>query len=397
MPELLSNIADRDWEGFVPISAYRINEADVVRFLGLLANVERMPSYRHRYIMEAMMRGDMAFAQRGEGLSEVVTTTSFPALFGFTLERAILARYRAAVADWRTYCAVGTLPNFNAGELHKVMGNDDLLPRVGEKGEYLVAPTSTGYYSRRVYKYGRQFDISWEALVNDALDAFGDVPQRMADAVTYTRAYNVTDLYASAAGPDVLLFGAPIVDAADGNNVTNLGALPLTIANLETTLELMSLQVDPLGRPLSVRGVHLVVPPSLEFTARQILTSANKMWTESAGGGAVPYPTTNVLSQIGMQLHVDPILPIIDVSGNRFGTWYVFANPAQGKAMQMDFLRGHEDPEICMKASDKVTTGGAMISPFAGDFATDNVFYRVRDVHGGTRLDPRYCYAQVSA
>jgi len=205
----------------------------------------------------------------------------------------------------------------------------------------------------------------------------------------------VTSLYAAAAGPNALLFGAPITDV-DGQNVTNQGVLPLTIANLETTLSLMAAQTDVNGEPIAVRGVHLVVPPPLEFMARQILTSSLKQWTEGAVGVPVPYPTTNVVSQLGMQLHVDPFLQVVDVSATNDTTWYVFADPAQGKAMQMDFLSGYEEPEICMKASDKVAVTGAPLSPFSGDFATDNVFYRVRCVHGGTQLDPRFAYAQVA-
>lgn len=375
MPEFLQLM--ENWDGFAPVHSRKISEASVARLLDLVANTSRMPAHRQEYL-----------------LKEVITTSDFPALFGFTLERDLLARYRAVTADWRAYCAVGTMPNFNAGELHKVMGNDNLLPRVAEKGEYLVGPVSSAYYSRRVYKYGRQFDISWEALINDALGAFADLPQRMADSVVYTRAYNVTDLYASAAGPDVGLFGAPIVDV-DAQAITNLGALPLTIANLETTLELMAMQTDVNGRPLGIRGKHLVVPPALEMTARAILTSAFYTYAAVAVA-AVPLPTVNVVSQLGIQLHVDPLLPVIDLSGNRNGTWYLFADPSEGKAIQMDFLRGNEDPEICMKSSDKVLIGGGEASPFSGDFATDNVFYRVRDVHGGTRLDPRYAYAQVA-
>ncbi|MEE9401246.1 MAG: Mu-like prophage major head subunit gpT family protein [Dehalococcoidia bacterium] len=388
MPQLLQQT--EDWAGFSPVKAHRIREADAARLVNFLANTDRLPAYRHRYEMERLMRGH---AQ----LSEVITTSTFPSLFGFTLERAMIARYRAATTDWRSYCAVGTMPNFNQGEAHKVQGNDSLLPRVNEKAEYRVAPVVDGHYHRRVYKWGRQFDISWEAMINDSMNAFGDVPARMADAVTYTRAYNCTDLYVSAAGPDALLFGVALADIADLQLITNLGALPLTILNLEATMELMAAQTDVQGRPLNIRGVHLVVPTTLEFTARQILTSATKMWIDQAGGaGPVPYPTNNIIAQVGIQLHVDPLINVIDLSQNQ-NTWYLFAEPSQGRAIQMDFLRGHEDPEICMKASDKVTTAGALISPFAGDFATDNIFYRVREVHGGTRLDRRYCYAQVSA
>jgi hypothetical protein len=274
-----------------------------------------------------------------------------------------------------------------------VYGNDNLLPEVVEKGEYLVADEGTGHYHIQLKKYGRQFDISWEAVINDSMGAFADMPSRFADAAIRSEARAVTDLYASAAGPDVGLFGAPIADV-DGQNVTNLGALALTAGNLQITLALMASQTDPNGEPISVRGVHLVVPPALEYTMLAIMNSP--LLQQIAG--AVGLPTTNIIPQLGLKGHVDPYLPVVDASGNRNGTWYLFAEPSQGAALEMAFLQGYESPEICMKASDKVAVGGgAALSPFTGDFATDNVFYRVRHVFGGTRLDPRYAYAQVSA
>jgi hypothetical protein len=372
MAEFLSLM--EKWDGYVPVRNAGLNESAVARFIDLMANAEHMPAHRQDYL-----------------LREVVTTSDFPSLFGFTLERDLLARYRAVVPDWQAYCARGTLPNFNQAELHKVQGNDTLLPEVSEKGEYLVAQMVDAHYHRQVKKFGRQFDISWESIINDALSAFSDLPQRFADAVVYTRAYNATGLFAVAAGPNPLLFGAgATITDVDGQVITNKGVLDLTIGNLQITLDLMASQTDVNGRPLGIRGTHLVVPNLLELTGRAILTSTLILSTAAA-----PIPNANVLSQMGLQLHVNPLLPVIDTSGNRNGTWYVFADPSQGKAIQMDFLRGNEDPEICMKASDKVTVGGGSLSPFSGDFATDNIFYRVRDVHGGTQLDPRYVYAQV--
>ena len=137
---------------------------------------------------------------------------------------------------------------------------------------------------------------------------------------------------------------------------------------------------------------HLVVPPVLEYTARQILTSATKQWTEGAVGTPVPYPTSNVISQIGLQLIVDPWLPILDADNGATG-WYLFANPTDIAAIGYGYLVGHERPEICMKASDKVAVGGGPISPFEGDFATDNVFYRVRLTFGVVKMDWRASFA----
>lgn len=374
MPEMMELLDD--WKGYVDIRAKQFSEADIARTIDLLQNAARMPSHRWEYM-----------------LREAITTDDFPYLFGQVVDRQLLALYKVAVTDWKSYFKMGTAKDFNLWRSHKVQGNNNLLPLVAEKGEYLVQPVSESRYTGQVYKRGAQFDISWESLINDSLGAFSDIPQRFAEAALYTEAYLATATYASATGPNALLFGAPITDV-DGQNVTNLGVLPLTIANLETTMQLMAAQTDVLGRPLAIRGIHLVVPPQLEFTARQILTSTLKMWTESAGGAATPYPMTNVVSQMGLQLHVDPILPIIDVSGTGDTTWYLFADPRQGAAMEFRYLRGHESPEICMKSSDKVTVGGAAISPFAGDFATDNIFYRVRVVCNGNQLDPRFAYAQ---
>ena len=365
------------WDGQVPLGSTSVDESKVAKLIDLLANKDRRPRNQHEYL-----------------LKEVITTSDFPTLFGVAIDREMLANWRANLGDWRAYTKVARLPNFNRHERHKVYGNDNLLPRVVEKGEYLVADVGTGAYYNQVRKYGRQFDISWESLINDSMGAFSDLAVRFATAAQRTVARTATGLYSSATGPNALLYGAPIADV-DGQNVTNLGVLPLTIANLQTTLGLMAAQTDPNGEPISVRGVHLVVPTALEFQARSILTSALQQWTEVGAGGGIPVPTTNIVPQLGIQLHVDPYLSVVDVTAAGVTTWYVFAEPSQGAAIEMAFLSGYEDPEICMKASDKVALGSfAGMSPFSGDFATDNVFYRVRLVVGGTQLDPRYTYAQ---
>lgn len=379
MPEFMKLM--ENWQGYVPANDQAIDEAALAQLVDLVANKPRLPAHRHEYLMR-----------------EVITTSDFPNLFGVAIERQILARYRSAQADWRSWFKVSRLPNFNVHRRHKVQGNDTILPEVPEKGEYYVAPMSDSYYTIQLKKYGRQFDISWEALINDAMGAFSDIPQRFADAVINTQAFLATSTYSSATGPNAALYGAPIADV-DGQNVTNLGNLPLTIQNLETTLELMTMQTDINGTPVRVRGVHLVVPPALELTARQILSSPNKSWhyggDDEAFAVAGPMPTTNVVPQYGLQLHIDPWLPVVDSSGYVNFTWYLFADPAMGAAVEAAYLTGYEDPEICMKASDKVAIGGgAGLSPFSGDFATDNIFYRVRMVFGTTQLDPRFTYAQ---
>ena len=380
--ELMEN-----WDGYHPLPISRLNEAAMARVVDLITNAQGLSRRRHQALLE-----------------EAVTTSDFPVLFGGILDRQMLAIYSAALPEWRRYCPVGTLQDFRVATYHKVQGNQELLPLVHEKEEYPSTAMTEGSYSRRLFKYGRQFDISWEALINDAMDAFGDLPTRFANAALYTEAWSVTALYCGATAPNSALFGAPITDPADGQSVTNLGTLPLNIANLQTTLGLMASQTDVQGRPLGIRGVHLVVPPLLEFTARQVLTSAQVQQVDTAGAANtststvfIPLPTTNVLPQMGLQLHVDPLIPVVMPVAAANRTWFLFADMAQGKWGQLDFLRGHETPEICMKASNKVSLTGAPLGSFEGDFDTDNILWRVRHVLGGATLDPRYAYAQVGS
>lgn len=364
------------WDEYSPVRGRSISEAAIARTMDLITNRAGHAPHRWKYL-----------------LGEAVTTSDFPQLFGQVLDREVLARYKVAVADWKAYFRIKTLTDFRTVRRSRVVGSDNRLPEVTEKGEYLVGEVLDCYDEYSLSKYGRQFDISWESTINDDMGAFEDIPERMANAAIRTEAFNATGTFVAATGPHTSLFGDTIEDC--GQDVTNLGTLPLTIANLEATLELMAAQTDPNGEPILVRGHHLVVPPALEFTARQILTSTFKQWVELGGaGGPLPFPTSNVVSQVGLILHVDPYIPVIDVSGNQATTWYLFGDPPQGAAMEFGYLRGHETPEICMKSSDKVSVGGAALSPMSGDFATDNVFYRVRIIKGSTQLDPRFAYSQ---
>lgn len=380
-------------EGMVPVRGLPLSEARLARFNDVLTSEPG----RISWALESCRRGYPV------DIAEGVSTGDFPTLFGALVDRELIAAYRANVPDWRPYIATGTVPNFNTHEKHKVTGQDTILPQVAEHGPYLEEPSVTGHYHRRVYKWGRRFGISFESVINDSMGAFRDIGGKFLTAVLRTEARNATLTFVGAAGPAAALYGNPIADV-DGQNVTNVGVLALSITNLATTLRLMSEQTDANGEPISVAGVHLVVPPALEMTARQILTSAYVQQVDTTGGANavapvyLPLPTANVLPQMGLQLHVNREIPRVDISGNGNGTWYVFGDPSEGAAAQLDYLSGHEAPEVCMKASNKISLGGGgLVSPFEGDFDTDDIFYRVRCIHGGASLDPRYTYAQVHA
>jgi hypothetical protein len=74
----------------------------------------------------------------------------------------------------------------------------------------------------------------------------------------------------------------------------------------------------------------------------------------------------------------------------------VVADTSNGTAAQMNFLAGHEAPEVVMKAPNKSSVQGGMGSPMDGDFESDTLRWRVRHVLGGVQVDPRMAYAQAA-
>jgi len=374
---IFTEMGFEEWKGWAPVPRKEFTESQIAAAIDLIDNKARLLPHRHEYAMK-----------------EAITSTTFPTLFGVIVDREMMARYQDVPQTWQAFTKQGTLSNFNQGTRNRMNGGTDPLPRLSDKGEYPVMQQSTTRYTRQVYPRGKQFDISWMALINDGMGAFDDIPVVMGRAAANTEAWEVASLIASATGPNALLFGTPIADV-DLVNVTNLGGLALSGPNLQTTMAAMAGQTDRHGMAMRIRPRHLVVPQALEITARTLLTSNLNVATESAGGALTLTPSLNILPQMGLQLHVFDWLDYIDVSGNVDTTWYLFGELTQCPAIGFDRLLGHEGPKVCMKASDKVAVGGGGYSPYDGDFATDNVFYRVRVCQGGNYLDPRGAYAQV--
>jgi len=92
------------------------------------------------------------------------------------------------------------------------------------------------------------------------------------------------------------------------------------------------------------------------------------------------------------RLNKDSYIPIVASSANGSTSWFLFGNPDNGRpALEMGFLRGHEEPEIFMKAPNSIRVGGG--GEDFGDFDTDSVEYKVRHIFGGTREDPKMTVA----
>lgn len=339
-------------------------------------------------------------------LKEAESTSDFPTLFGTVLERTLRAKYNLVNATWRQFVKVGTQNDFRTAWDIALYGNRKVLSPVKERGEFKTRALFDGKFTVTPRKFGNAFGLSWEALINDDMGAFADIANDLSVSATQTESQFVTALYAcndgkietfgASTGANSTLFNASGTHPIDGGTFANLGTLDLTGDNLATTITAMRTQKDFDGNPIQFGRFYLVVPAALEYTALKIL-SQNLLIATALGSTSAAATSTseNIIAKYPITLIVNPWL---DQSGYSHAAlqWYVFAEPASsgGDALVVKFLRGHETPEICQKMSDKISLGGAPISPLEGDFDSDTMQYRVRHILGGTVTDPRFAYAQ---
>lgn len=350
-------------------------------------SLHKHPNYPTMLTEAAKFVADVVKGRRTmRHLQEAMTTSDFPYLFGDILDRQVLAAYQEAPSTWSNYAKRGTVRDFRTVKRYGVYGADQVLAVVPEQKEYPNSKISEDTpYSYAVCKYGRKLPFSFETIINDDLEALTDAPTRLGRAARRTEQKFVTSLYVDANGPHASFF-----TGGNGNIITSNPALSL--AALQTGMEILSKQTDQDGEPIVIETVELVVPPALEVTAMNYLNALQIEMTEKGGTSARKIYTANWM-KTRFRLNVDYYIPIVASSANTHTSWFLFANPDNGRpALEVGFLRGYEQPQVFMKTPNATRVGGGGAAD-EYDFDTDSREYKVRHILGGSRMDPKMTVA----
>lgn len=317
------------------------------------------------------------------------TRSDFTHLMGDILDRQLLAQHQGLTPHWRSIARKGTVPDFRTVKRKTFDhgGDGTTAPEVGEGAPYPKTKFVDDGFEYAVTKKGLRWDVSFEALINDDLDAFARAPGELAGLAVDWEDIEVTNLYVDSTGPHASLFVAD----ADGQGTANI--IPsnpaFSIEALEDGFTQLTRMKRPDGRLIVIKAVKLVVPPALMVPAKNVL-NALTIEVKNHGG------TTNqtVIAQNWMkgmlELVVNPWIPQVATT-NGDTSWFMFADPDGGRsALEFGFLRGYEAPQLFKRAPDATRVGG-------GDeqfgFEDDSVAYKLRHIFGGTRLDKRYAVA----
>lgn len=355
------------------------------------ARAQRSRVYRERYLrfeegLTALMEGRDHPQVWLYKMRESMGIGDFPLLMGDSLERTLLAGYAEAPYSWSMIAKRGTLRDFRDAKRFDISGGDGTFGDAISAGEpYPEEELSESRYLIRLGKYGKRMPLFWELLINDDLGAFSDIVQRFGKAARRSEEKKVTSLYC---------VNDTMFSNGNGNivNTTNGAASNnpvLSVAGLQDAFNVFSRQLDQASEPILIEGVVLVVPPALEVTALNILNALTVEAVEAGGTSNQKIIIQNWLRS-RIRLAVAPYLPIIDTTANKHKTWFLFADPGSGRpAIEFDFLRGREQPEVFLKAPNAIRVGAGSADPLDGDFDHDQIDYKVRHVYGGAVIDPK--------
>ena len=331
-------------------------------------------------------------------VQEAMGQGRFPILFGDIIDRQMLQSFQSAPRIMSPLMRMANLGSMREVRRYKDEGYSKRFEEVEENAEYQGGAKSHLYWTYAPKKYGRKFEFSLEEMLNDDMGFFTRLPQDLAQGAINTEDWFLTSMFFGTAGPLDSFFrkGTAYNGTTYGQNAVS--QLVLSEENLGIAIaEMMGSGTNSSsyrskdGEPILNSPRYLMVPPALELRARQILNSASLIVSGpiTATSTATTQGSLNVISQLNLQLKVNPWMPVVITSGTIGHTsWSLFSetvNPGElGK------VSGRSEPEVFLQSANAVRVGGGgEASPFDGSFANDSIAYKCRYIFGGTPLDPR--------
>ncbi len=220
-------------------------------------------------------------------------------------------------------------------DVHKVIAGETNDPKmVPEDGEFEETTHTDGKEKYALDVWGDIFSISWQAIVNDQLSAFTEVPMKQGRAMRRKQnklVYQVLKDNAALQNDGIALF-----HSSHSNLTTGAGAP--AVATLNTLYKKMSEQTGLNAQAvLNVEPSYLLACPALRGTVLELLGSTAN--PASSGNSGI----TNIWQ--------NGLTPVIDAqlgaaAGGSDVAWYVAADPMDVDTVEYAYLQGMETPVL---------------------------------------------------
>lgn len=264
------------------------------------------------------------------------STTDFPNLLSNSFKYNFLGYYNALPQDWKFLGSRKSASDFRRKD-NLALDGAVTFEEVSEGGEYKSSDfLYEENHSIQLRTYGRMFNITRQAIINDEIGIFNDLPKMFAIGSEAFQAKKVWDLIIK---NEKTSDGKNLFHADHKNLITPGTAL--SIESLGVARALMARQVSPKGDlELNLEPAILVVPPELRTLAEQLAASimANETGKVNVFAGKIKVIVSAKLkSPKEWYLVADTSSAVID------GIVYAYLNGSEGVQLdsEIDFSTGN--------------------------------------------------------
>lgn len=294
---------------------------------------------------------------KSDDVRNAMLTSDFTNILGNAVNRTLRAAYELAPQEWKKIARKSDAKDFRP-MTRTAMGSAPRLKKVIEGAEITRGALKDSAEAYAIESYGVIVELSWKAIVNDDLGAFGRLPAAMAAEVAQLHSDIMWEMIL--ANPTLDADGVQVFHSTHANvaasgtalDVTNVSAARLAMRKQKD----MGTPTTP-GRVLNVQPNILVVGPELETAAFQLV---NATIVPNTIGSANPFK--------GMfEIVVDP-----RIEDKR---WYLFDGSPRLDGIEYAYLNGKE----YWMEQDR-------------NFNTSGYAWKIESAFGASFLDYRFAY-----
>jgi ATP-dependent protease ClpP protease subunit len=274
-------------------------------------------------------------------------TADFKQVLKDAANKSLLVSFMEHPTVYQQFCKIGSVQNFQPH--HRVgLGTFDSLEYLPEGSEIKAGNINDRGEFIKAEEYGKIVNITRQALVNDSLSVFAELPSKMGAAAARTVDNAVLDL----------ILGNPFLANANRNLFagTNSASAALGEIGLIAARTVMRKQQEN-GNALNILPAYLLVPAALEPLAISLMESPVKI----GGTNNEPNPVGR-MAQVISHARIDQYMD--DNSLTQW--WALFASASMIDTIEVAFLGGAAAPRI--EFEDQFTlsgTSGRVLFDFA--------------------------------
>ena len=259
------------------------------------------------------------------------STYSLPNILGNIANKFLRIGFENYDQAWRMIASTRSVNDFKTITTATLTGALT-YKKLAPSGEIKQGTLTELSYTNKADTYAMLLGIARTDLINDDLSALSTAGRRLGRGA----ATKINDIFWT-----VFLNNSSFFASGNSNVSTGAGSA-LASAGLKAADRIFRVQTDQEGLPIGYNPSILLVPPTLWYTARELMNSSLNVGTTTANS---LLPATNIF-QGAYTVVTSAYMENTTYTGNSTAAWYLLASPSDLPVIEGVFVNGRDTPTV---------------------------------------------------